>query len=264
MRTTPVSFSVFAIACAASAHNHVTVDTASGGAGDKILLKAGYYPTESAFSISDHRLLKNGLTACYDLPDTFVSGPVFGWFGGGDVLLTSDYFFLTGRLNGGDFRWEMASVSPVLGGFTRVVWGAFDEFGDYSVMAASDGDTRTIRSFSTPAGDHNHDQAYGFDSAGLYDVTFVVWDALGKFIDSEPITIRFRAGPPCPADLDPDGFVDDNDFVVFAASYTLLDCADVAMPVDCPSDLNTDGFVDDADFVLFAQSYGDLICPTAP
>jgi hypothetical protein len=261
MRTTPISFSVFAIACAASAHNHVTVDTASGSAGDKILLKAGYYPTESAFSISDHRLLKNGLTACYDLPDTFVSGPVVGWFGGGEVLLTSDYFFLTGRLNGGDFRWEMASVSHVLAGFTRVVWGAFDEFGGYSVMAASDGGTRTMRSFSTPAGDHNHDQAYGFDAAGLFDVTFVVWDASGKFVDSDPISIRFRAGPACPADLTADGFVEDGDFVAFAAAYNVLDCADPGMPFECPADLNTDGFVDDADFVLFAQAYNELLCP---
>lgn len=258
------SIGVLVITCASSAHNHVTVDTVSGKSGDKILLRAGYYPTESAYSISDHRLLKNGRTACYDLPDTFVSGPVLGWFGGGDVLLTSDYFFLTGRLNGGDFRWEMTSVSPVFGDVPRVVWGAFDEFGEYAVMAASDGPTRAMRSFSTPAGDHNHDQAYGLNAAGLCDVTFIVWDASGKFIDSEPVTIRFRSGPPCPADIDPDGVVDDRDFVVFAAAYAVLDCFDASMPVDCPADLNTDGVVDDADFVLFAQAYGNLLCPTAP
>lgn len=262
MKTTFVSFSAFAIACAASAHNHVTVDTASGSVGDKIVLKAGYYPTESAFSIADNRLQKNGLSACYDLPDTFVSGPVSGWFGGDEILLTSDYFYLTGRLNGGDFRWEMISVSPVLGGSTRVAWGTFDEFGEYAVMAESDGATRALRSFATPAGDHNHDQAYGFDSAGLFDVTFVVWDASGKFIDSDPISIRFRAGPPCPADMNADGFVEDGDFVIFAASYNLFDCADPSMPFECPSDLNSDGVVDDADFVLFAQAYDNLLCPT--
>ncbi|MFN9975815.1 MAG: hypothetical protein ACK58T_38580, partial [Phycisphaerae bacterium] len=173
----------------------------------------------------------------------------------------SDYFYLTGRLEGGDFRWEIASIVPVIAGSTRVNWGAFDEFGAFGVMAASDGATRLLRSFSTPAGDHNHDQAYGFEAAGLYDVTFIAWDASGKFVDAEPLTVRFRAGPACPSDIDPDGYVDDADFVVFAAAYNVLDCNDAAMPLDCPADLNADGFVDDGDFVLFASAYNELLCP---
>ena len=67
--------------------------------------------------------------------------------------------------------------------------------------------------------------------------------------------------PPCPADFNNDSFVDDTDFVIFAAAYNLLDCADPNMPVGCPADLNNDGFVDDTDFVLFATAYETLICP---
>ena len=65
----------------------------------------------------------------------------------------------------------------------------------------------------------------------------------------------------CPADLNGDGVVDDSDFVIFAAAYNLLDCADPAMPVGCPADLNLDGLVDDADFVLFVVAYDALVCP---
>lgn len=65
----------------------------------------------------------------------------------------------------------------------------------------------------------------------------------------------------CVGDLNLDGVVEDFDFVVFAAAYNTLDCADVTMPAGCPSDLNGDGFVDDADFVLFAAAYNELLCP---
>jgi len=41
-----------ALAGAASAHNHVTVDTVSGAFGDQILIRAGYLATESSFSIA--------------------------------------------------------------------------------------------------------------------------------------------------------------------------------------------------------------------
>ncbi len=66
---------------------------------------------------------------------------------------------------------------------------------------------------------------------------------------------------PCGGDLNADGFVDDDDFVLFAAAYSILDCADPAMPPGCPSDLDHDGFVDDSDFVLFAAAYESLLCP---
>lgn len=66
---------------------------------------------------------------------------------------------------------------------------------------------------------------------------------------------------PCPGDLNYDGFIDDNDFVIFVTAYNILDCADLAMPINCPSDLKDDGIVDDSDFVLFVAAYNELVCP---
>jgi hypothetical protein len=33
------------------------------------------------------------------------------------------------------------------------------------------------------------------------------------------------------------------------------------MPAGCPADLNGDDFVDDSDFVVFAAAYNELLCP---
>ena len=83
-------------------------------------------------------------------------------------------------------------------------------------------------------------------------------------------SVKQKSGPffqfllyqrPCTGDLNGDGFVDDSDFVVFAAAYSILDCADPLMPPGCPSDMNGDGYVDDADFVIFAGMYENLVCP---
>jgi hypothetical protein len=65
----------------------------------------------------------------------------------------------------------------------------------------------------------------------------------------------------CPGDLNGDAIVDDGDFVIFAAAYNILDCADPAMPSGCPSDLNRDGIVDDADFLAFVVAYNAVLCP---
>jgi hypothetical protein len=65
----------------------------------------------------------------------------------------------------------------------------------------------------------------------------------------------------CPADLDGNTLVDDADFIIFAAAYNILDCAEPAMPAGCPGDLDTDAFVDDADFSIFAAAYDALVCP---
>mgnify|MGYP002777479616 CR=1 FL=1 len=65
----------------------------------------------------------------------------------------------------------------------------------------------------------------------------------------------------CPPDLNADGQVDNDDFVLFASAYNLFDCADPSMPLECPSDFDEDGFVDNADFVIFANAYYDFLCP---
>lgn len=83
---------------------------------------------------------------------------------------------------------------------------------------------------------------------------------IGTDFGSIVITVTFATAS-CPGDFNSDGFVDDADFVIFAASYNLLDCTDASMPPGCPADLNTDGFVDDSDFVIFAGAYNELVCP---
>ena len=64
----------------------------------------------------------------------------------------------------------------------------------------------------------------------------------------------FPATLACAADLNVDGFVDDADFVIFAAAYE-----DLISPI---GDFNGDDFTDDADFVIFAAAYEALLaCP---
>ncbi|MBX3388873.1 MAG: transglutaminase domain-containing protein [Phycisphaeraceae bacterium] len=60
----------------------------------------------------------------------------------------------------------------------------------------------------------------------------------------------------CAADFNSDGFVDDADFVIFAASYDLL----TVPPAEAICDLNGDDFVDDVDFELFADAYDAVYC----
>ncbi|MBY0112944.1 MAG: hypothetical protein K2Y21_08990 [Phycisphaerales bacterium] len=91
--------------------------------------------------------------------------------------------------------------------------------------------------------------------SGLYSV--IVSGPCGV-LTSDPAALGIR---PCPADLNSDNQVDDADFVIFAAAYNTLDCADPVMAAGCPADLNIDGFVDDADFVTFATAYNELVCP---
>lgn len=64
----------------------------------------------------------------------------------------------------------------------------------------------------------------------------------------------------CRPNINGDCYVDDSDFVLFANSYNILDCADPSMDAGCPADFNDDGFVDDTDFVIFALAYDRLIC----
>ncbi|MBY0112526.1 MAG: S8 family serine peptidase [Phycisphaerales bacterium] len=61
----------------------------------------------------------------------------------------------------------------------------------------------------------------------------------------------------CPGDFNNDHFVDDSDFVAFAAFYEQL-LAPVPYSL---GDLNGDAFTDDSDFVSFASSYEALLCP---
>lgn len=63
-------------------------------------------------------------------------------------------------------------------------------------------------------------------------------------------------GPACPADLNEDLVVTDDDFTLFLERYNEL----LTQP-DGKGDLNFDAFVDDVDFQLFIVQYNVLECP---
>lgn len=54
------------------------------------------------------------------------------------------------------------------------------------------------------------------------------------------------------ADFSKDGFVDDEDFLIFVEAYDVLD--------DSRGDMNGDDVTDDADFSLFAVRYDEFVC----
>ena len=69
-----------------------------------------------------------------------------------------------------------------------------------------------------------------------------------------------EAAYPCAGDFNADGFVDDADFVIFAAAYEQFTCGPSDVPPGCPADLTGDGVVDDSDFVIFAGAYDAFVC----
>lgn len=186
--------SLFAGAALAD-HNHMTVDTTSGAPGDQIIIRAGYLPAESVFSISGGRLLHDGEIHVYDVVDQLSqAGPLNGWYAGDELLLTSDFYFATGRLDGGNFMWELSSVTALSGGPGVLAWGDF-EVGGFAPSAVSSDATRLGRSFDTMIAGHDHEQGYAFSAPGLYDVTFIAWDSNGRYADSSPVTARFNVVP---------------------------------------------------------------------
>ena len=193
-----VSPLVVLVTCAvAHAHSHIGVDTQSGLFGDPIIVKAGYLANESIFSVSAGRLMYGGAIATYQVSQQLDQpGAHNGAYYGDDLFLTSDFYYATGRLNGGNFQWEIASVTPLSGGAGQLRWGAFDAgLTAFTASAFSESVTRLGRSFDSLVGDHNHEQAYAFTAAGTYDVTFVVWDSNGRYADSAPLTVRFDVIP---------------------------------------------------------------------
>ncbi|MFN9974609.1 MAG: hypothetical protein ACK58T_32435 [Phycisphaerae bacterium] len=112
---------------------------------------------------------------------------------------------------------------------------------------------------------------------GSGTATLVIAPDLGSGqILREPVAIRYRCVVTnscgsattiavrlllCNEDLSCDGFVDDSDFVGFAAAYELFLCDDSAMPLGCPADFSGDDVVEDSDFVLFAVADELFLCP---
>lgn len=177
-------------------HNHMTVDTIPGSPQNQILIRAGYLPAESSYSISAGRLLQSADIKVYDVVDELAqAGALNGWLAGDELLLTSDFYFATGRLDGGNFMWELSSVNALSGGPGTLVWGDFDLSGEFTALADSSAATRVGRSFDTMIAGHDHEQGYAFSAPGLYDVTFIAWDSNGVYADSTPVTVRFDVVP---------------------------------------------------------------------
>lgn len=121
----------------------------------------------------------------------------------------------------------------------------------------------TAISFTIPAGSLEVGRAYF--GVMYYTVSFSSPDAginggshASSF--SKNVFFYFNTRGPCPADINGDTFVDDEDFVLFAQAYNILLCSEIAMPDKCPADLTNEGVVDDNDFVVFAQAYDQLLC----
>ena len=178
------------LAGSAAAHNHVTVDTAGG----KIVVRAGYYPSEAAYGFNAAgELTLSGSAAVYSVPDTLTGGAFDGWYGGDDLLLTSDFYFATGRLAGGDFRYELA-ISAVSGPSSVIAWGLFAGT-TLSGSASSDVATRADRSYDVGLGNHFHGQGFAIRDAGLYRVTLTAWDGNGVYADADPVTFLVQTAP---------------------------------------------------------------------
>ena len=212
---------VVGLSAAALAHNHVTVDTASGQSGDQIVIRAGYLAGDSGVSIDgEGRLRFDGSIGVYRAPELISGGELSGWHGADELSLTSDYFAATGRLDGGAFKYEIVSITRVTGtsgsGPAVLAWGALHS-GVIHAEARSDGATRDERSMDVGLGTHQHGQVFATDGEGVFDVTLVAWDAAGKYADSVPMTFRFTTT--CAADVNVSGAVTVQDIFDFLAAW---------------------------------------------
>jgi hypothetical protein len=187
----------------AGAETHITVDTASGQPGDPITIRAGYLQSESirpsVYRIdSAGRLTLNGQPDVYTLDQPVRTGPFAGFLASLDetqLEVTSNFYAATGRLDGGNFEYEITSVTrvPGAGGTTGARFGftAVEE----GLQAISSGATREARSFNLGLGNLYDDEVMIADRPGLYDVSLVAWDSNHRYADSAPITFRINVVP---------------------------------------------------------------------
>ncbi|GDX97708.1 hypothetical protein LBMAG48_01120 [Phycisphaerae bacterium] len=258
-RVAAASAAFACIAHCALAHNHITIDTSQG----ITQIRAGYYPAESALYVADGRLMLGDEIAQFAV-EFPLSAPaeIAGWYAGDELLLTSDYYLATGRLNGGDFAYEIANVTKVGSGAGAVVaWGAFDEVGAFSPQAFSTATSRAGRSFAVGIGGHDHEQGCAFSTRGVYDVTFIAYDVNGVYADSLPLTVRFVVGEACDS-------IDFNGNGVFPEDQDVIDFFNVLAGGECPTgtcsdiDFNNNGvFPEDQDVIDFFNVLAGGVCP---
>ena len=183
-------------------HVHLTVDTESGQQGDQILVETGWYQGEENISIGQDGYVYDGNDILVvEFGDTYNGGNAWdGRYFGAGPRLTSDFFFPTGRLDGGDFAFEMVDVSPVSGNGSTAFGWAENHNGNLMNIADSDGATKDDRSFWVGTNRHMHHQILSSTERGMWDVTMVAYDINGRYVDADPFTMRFSVVP-APAGL---------------------------------------------------------------
>lgn len=190
---------VAGLAAGAVAQNdplHITIDTASGQQGDQIITDVGWHMDEDMYSWSgDRHLLKDGEIHVFVISDVYSGGDWDGRYFGNGPRLTTDFYFPTGRTLGGDFYFEIVGVQEVNGGDPAVFGWGENHNGMLMNTGESDGATREERSYYARNNYHMHHQIESFSEEGLYDVTLVAWDGLGKYADADPFTLRFEVIP---------------------------------------------------------------------
>jgi hypothetical protein len=240
-----------AIAALALAHGHVTVDTETGTPGDRTIIVAGYLSGEENHVIApDGTLMVGAAPWRVPLLTTVTTVPAFaGWLAGTDTTLTSDYFFATDRLAGGDFRYELKEVTRLDGSpaGATIAWCKFDTAtGTVTNVARTDGATRVARSFAVGAGYHIHGQYILASAPGVYRIRLQAWDANGTYLDSDTVTLEVQAGPLRTGDLNADGLVNGADLGLLLGAWGSGGSAD----------LNADGIVNGADLGILLGAWG--------
>ncbi|RNC80321.1 MAG: hypothetical protein ED559_00445 [Phycisphaera sp.] len=183
--------SVSLLAGTASAqHHHLSINTD----GTTTIIEAGYLASETDWSIDTNGYVNfQGSINVYHTHDNHG-----GYSFGNTTTITSDFFAATGNLDGGDFYYELVSLTPVNGGSaTNAIWGFAEHGGGpgFDIEGSLDGATRIERSFGIGVGNHPHGQVTGINGTGIYDLAIVAWDANGVYADSAPVTLRINAVP---------------------------------------------------------------------
>lgn len=165
-------------------------------------------------------MLHDGEPAVYVLPNLLSAPAGFeGWWGGNGLTLTSDFNAGSGRIDGGDFYFEIVSIEGVSGAQEDAdfAWGE-SHGGVIEFSARFTGATRAERSYYVGFGSHPHGQVYASSHTGMYDVGLVAWDQNGVYADSQPLYVRVMARL-CDEDLDADGAVNLADLSILLAHF---------------------------------------------
>ncbi len=236
-----VGLVVFVLVAAARAdHAHVTVDVEAG----KIKIVVGYLFGEESFHIDpDGWMRKDADVYTMTCDQEWWGEPYNGWpIAVEQMTLTADYFGSTGRLDGGHYWYELASVVPVDGDPNASLLWAQEQNGNFLThIADSAGSSRSKRSFELGFLGHLHDQRQLINEPGLYEVTLIGWDSNGVYADSDPVRFYIEV-PGCEADFNGDGNVNTQDMLAFLNAWAAGDAS---------ADINGDGIVNTQDVIAF-------------